>query len=99
MDNPEYTEARINEALAAHRPARRARLEVYWDGDIVTRDEPARFRVYIADEETDYCVADSGHAFAIEQWPEASRLVEIGRARTYSGLAERLAAIFVTEEA
>ena len=57
MDNPEYTAARINEALAGYG----SQLEVYWDGDI----ENATFDVLACGDDTNLSVEDTGYSLIV----------------------------------
>lgn len=59
MDNPEYTAARINEALADFG----SQLEVYWDGDI----ENATFDVLFHGDDTSLSVEDTGHKLIVHE--------------------------------
>ena len=61
MDS-EYTEKSINTALDR---AGVKSIRAYWDGEIVTPDEPARFDVYVKDDETGVYITDHGHDFEV----------------------------------
>lgn len=57
MDNPEYTAARINEALAGIRRD----VEVYWNGD----DESIAFDVFVDGDDSNFSVADTGYSLIV----------------------------------
>lgn len=90
MEEPEYTEARINQALAAagHRD-----ITVYWDGNIVGRDDPAVFTVFDGEDETPYWVVDCGPYFALKSERAPRHYTTHAEERTYPGIAEEIAAI------
>lgn len=87
MDNPEYTERQINEALKAHT---KLDITVQWDGDEPERDATANFEVYLDGETTDVVVWDHGTSFDIYQRTDAHRYVSLGWADGYEKLAAEL---------
>ena len=84
MDNPEYTERQINEALSGrtHLPIR-----VFWDGNEPERDEAACFEVCIDGCETDLWVWDYGPSFELMQDFGQSRFGYINHARHFDSIA------------
>lgn len=95
MDNPEYTEGRINTAIA--RSGIKG-LKVYWDGEIVSREEPPRFEVYLHEDGTDVFVTDDGRDFGVTRYCSDRVYRPIGSARNYDKLAELLRDTFITTE-
>ena len=94
MDS-EYTEKSINTALDR---AGVKSIRAYWDGEIVTPDEPARFDVYVKDDETGVYITDHGHNFEVSRLCDDRVHRPIGSARTYAKLIEVLKEEFLTEE-
>lgn len=95
MDDPEYTEESINTAL---KRSGVKSIRVYWDGEIVTPDEPARFDVYVKDDETGVYIADHGHDFEVTRLCDDRRHRPIGSARTYIQLIKVLEDNLLTVE-
>ena len=62
MENPDYTERQINEALKEHTPLD---ITVMWDGYEPERGGTADFEVYLDGETTDLVVWDHGTSFDI----------------------------------
>lgn len=62
MDNPEYTERMVNEALKAHADLP---ITISWDGDWPERDETANFEIYFDGCETNLFVWDYGNSFGV----------------------------------
>ena len=86
MDNPEYTEARINKALDA---ARLRRIRAHWDGEIVSSEDPAVFLIYNHSDETDLTVVDGGGALIVRTCDDGV-FRDVGYATRFEELAELL---------
>lgn len=84
MDNPEYTEGRINRALSGS-----PELTVSWDGDLAGDDESTAFFVYWQGDETPYWVEDDGRRLHVYAHRNGVR-VELGEAKHYDDLAALL---------
>jgi hypothetical protein len=87
MDNPEYTERQINEALKAHT---QLDITVKWDGWEPEQDETADFEVYLEGETTDVVVWDHGPSFDIYERTGERRYAAMGWAVRYDKLAAKL---------
>lgn len=96
MDNPEYTEERINTALAK---AKRPDIQIFWNGDIVTAEDPAFFDVVAGGDDVPFYVTDLGHYFAIQTQPRPGHVETYAEARTFEEAAQELIAVLTTEEA
>lgn len=92
MDS-EYTEKCINTALDR---AGVKSIRAYWDGEIVTPNEPATFDIYVNDDETGVYVTDHGRHFEITRKCEDRVHRPVGSARTFAQLAELLEEEFLT---
>lgn len=89
MDHPEYTEHCVNAALKA---AKITDIEVWWDGRPYDSEDAPSFRVYVDGDETSYWVADDRRHFVIQS-VDGLKVDEIDTAKTYEGLAAKLAEI------
>lgn len=94
MDNPEYTERQINEALeaSAHRD-----ITVRWDGFEPERGGTADFEVYLNGYETNMVVWDHGNSFDIYERTAPSRYESVDDAADSDEVAQKL--IEIIEEA
>lgn len=90
MDHPEYVEEHANKLLAA----RGTGLRIYWDGEIVSSDTPAKFNVYLGDDETDTVVYDTARSLLIA--PSGDGPWAGDPVRTYGDLAEELTRLLGT---
>ena len=88
MDNPEYTQQRLNEVLSG------SGLSVVWDGDEPACGEAASFNVCSHDDDTDLLVWDHGSHFEIVESEGSRSYVSLDEAKTFEGLAEKLTDIF-----
>lgn len=87
MDDPEYTERQINEALKAHTDLP---ITVSWDGYEPSRDETANFEIYFEGETTDLVVWDRGPSFQIAERLRPSFYSECDWAVRYDVLAKKI---------
>lgn len=94
MDNPEYTERQINDALKAHT---KLDISVQWDGWEPEQGEIAHFDVYLDGEDTDLVVWDHGPSFDIVERTAKSCYANVDWAVRYDRLAAKL--ITLIEEA
>lgn len=62
MDNPEYTQRMINEALKAQTDLP---ISICWDGNDPEAGEAANFEIYLDDCDTNYFVWDHGRSFEV----------------------------------
>lgn len=62
MDNPEYTERMIQEAIKGQTDLP---ITISWDGHEPARDETANFDIYLDNYDTDVVVWDHGGTFDI----------------------------------
>lgn len=94
MDNPEYTEQQINEALEAnaHRD-----ITVRWDGCEPERGGTADFEVYLNGYDTNIVVWDHGNSFDIYERTSTSRFESVDDATGSDEVAAKL--IEIIEEA
>lgn len=86
MENPEYTQRAINEALSAHG------ISVVWDGDEPEVGGAASFYVCADGDDTDLLVWDHGHRFEIVESVDSRSYVSIDDATSYDALAAKLVA-------
>ena len=87
MDNPEYTERAINEALGGHG------ISVVWDGDEPATGEAASFYVCADGDDTDLMVRDHGYSFEIIEGVDNRSYVSVDEAQTFDALAAKLVSI------
>lgn len=87
MDNPEYTERQINDALKAHT---KLDISVQWDGWEPEQGETAHFDVYLDGETTDVVVWDHGPSFDIVERAGDRCYAAMGWAVGYDRLATKL---------
>lgn len=87
MDNPEYSERQLNEAIKVrtHLPIR-----VYWDGNEPGHGEAAKFEVCLDGCETDFWVWDDGSAFDLVQHFGQSRFGGIASELHYDSIAAQI---------
>jgi hypothetical protein len=90
MENPEFTERQINEALKAHT---QLDITVQWDGWEPERDQTADFEVYLDGETTDLVVWDHGTSFDIYARTSPRCYTSRGWAVGYDKLAANLTKI------
>lgn len=95
VDNPKYTEERINSALTR---AGIKDIEVYWDGDICSEEEPPVFEAYLRDDGTDVFIKDLGRSFDVTRYCSDGVYRPVGDARTFDKLAELLRDEFLSVE-
>ena len=85
MDNPEYTEKRINAALGSLTNA----VSVCWDGEIVCSEDPATFLVLDREgDETRLSVVDDGRSFVLREYCADRVYRAHGEARKFSQIAD-----------
>ena len=84
MDNPRYTEQRIDDALAG------TGISVAWDGNEPTGDEVASFYVCADEDDTDLLVWDHGHRFEIVESVDRRSYVSLQDAYDFDDLAAKL---------
>lgn len=87
MDNPEYTERAINEALGGHS------ISVVWDGNEPEGGEAAAFYVCADGDDTDLMVRDHGYSFEIIEGVDNRSYVSVDDATSYDDLAAKLVSI------
>ena len=87
MENPDYTQRQINEALKAHTPLG---ITVMWDGYEPERGGTADFEVYLDGDTTDLVVWDHGTSFDIYARTGERRYTSKGWAGNYKKLAANL---------
>lgn len=88
MSKAEHIEETINKRLAELN----SNVNIWWDGAIYGKDEPASFNVYIGDDETPFFVQD-GRYLRIMQHTGRSSVGEIDSVRYYDDVADALAAL------
>lgn len=96
MDNPEYTERQINEALKAKTDLP---ITVSWDGNEPCSDETANFEVYFDGDTTDLVVWDHGPSFDICERIGSGHYASCDWAVRYDVLAKKLIGIIETDVA
>jgi hypothetical protein len=87
MDNPEYTERQINEALKDNSDLP---ITASWDGNEPERGETADFEIYFEGETTDVFVWDHGNTFDIYVRGDDGVFYAAGWANRYNTLAKRI---------
>lgn len=95
MDNPKYTEERTNAALVR---AGIKDIEVYWNGDIFSEEDPPVFEAYLRDDATGVFIADLGRSFDVTRYCSDGVYRPVGDARTFDKLAELLRDEFLSVE-
>jgi hypothetical protein len=96
MDNPEYTEIQINEALKA---ATGLPITVSWDGSEPCSGETANFEVCFGGDTIDILVRDHGPSFDIRERLRPGYYVTCDQAARYDTLAEKVIGIIETDMA
>lgn len=86
MCKAEYIEETINKRLAELK----SDVNIWWDGAIYGKDEPASFNVYIGDDETPFFVQD-GRYLRIMQHTGRCSVGEVDSVRYYDDVADVLA--------
>lgn len=94
MDNPEYTERLINEALKARTDLP---ITVGWDGNYLDGDDTANFEIYFDLNETDLVLWDYGNDISIVERVGPSRYASVDYARTPTVLAKKIVALIEEE--
>ena len=92
MDNPEYTERQINEALKALTDRN---ITIGWDGyePSMTEEEPASFDVYLNDDATGLLVWDQNGSFDIVERTGVCFYATLDWAVRYDEVARKLVEI------
>lgn len=91
MDNPEYTERMIQEAIKAQTDLP---ITISWDGNWPERDETANFEVFFEGCETNIFVWDHGNTFDIYIYDTARGIYSAaGWAGRFDKLAKEIIAI------
>lgn len=94
MDNPEYTERMVNEALKARTDLP---ITISWDGNEPCQDETANFEVYLDWCDTDLVVWDHGSSFDIVERSKPNHYAHVDYATKFDTLAAKL--VTLIEEA
>lgn len=87
MDNPNYTEHQIDEAIKAHT---KRNITVKWDGWEPEQDGAAYFDVYLNGEDTGVTVCDYGRTFEIVERTGRRSYATVDWAVHYDHLASKL---------
>lgn len=74
-------------------------ITVAWDGNIITRDEPATFAVFAGEESTDFWIIDRPYGLALHfDNGRHGSFDEIDTVTTYAQLAKLLAEVVAVPE-
>lgn len=95
MDNPEYTEKRLNAAISKldYAVLRGRNLYVSWQSD--PYDDEDTFAVMFADDDTPFVVVDLGDVIEIREEVSPNHFCALNYATSYAQAAKQLAEVIV----